>query len=96
MNRRKFFKSLVIGVTAVVVAPKLLVSKKSPELRMYSCNGVKITLAHNPILDEPNIIGYNTGRGTLWIHKGEWDSINSWYKTQEQIMFEQMQKYLTK
>jgi len=57
MNRRKFFKSLVIGAAAIVVTPKLLISK--PRLDGYSVpkpmignilpNGTKFITYTDPI-----------------------------------------------
>ena len=86
MNRRKFFKSLAIGAAAVVVVPKLLIPK--PKLDGYSVlkptiHGIKL----------PAVLGWDTGRGTLWVRVEDWQAINSWYATQEQIMLERMRKY---
>lgn len=90
MNRRKFFKSLAIGVAATIVAPKLL--ELSPKPDGYTVNK---PMVHGIKLSD-NIIGYDTGRGIFWIRKAEWDSQKSWYDTQEQIMIERMKQYMYK
>lgn len=95
MNRRKFFKSLAIGVTAVVVAPKLLTSK--PRLDGYTVakpqiGGIKMQNSL-PMIRKNDLIGYDTGRGIFWIYKAEWDAQKSWYETQEEIMLKQMEDY---
>jgi hypothetical protein len=95
MNRRKFFKSLAIGVTAVVVTPKLLASK--PKLDGYTVTkpqigGIKMQNDLS-MIRKNDLIGYDTGRGIYWIHKAEWDAQKSWYETQEEIMLKQMKEY---
>jgi hypothetical protein len=78
MDRRRFFKSLAIGVAAVVVAPKLLVPKSKVDFRTYNMpDGTKITIAIDPRFDTPT---YKfTNKQVFWIRFEEWKAYKNFY-----------------
>ena len=99
MNRRKFFKSLAIGATAVVVAPKLLASKSKldgytvakPYIGGIKNRNIIIGTDHTRAVEfhkamQKEALAYTIpgiNGGTFWIKFDDWQAQKSWYEIQE-------------
>jgi hypothetical protein len=87
MDRRQFFKSLAIGVPVAVIAPQLLIPEEKSKFITYTNpDGIKISLLHDPKLDDP--IGFKSEGRFYWISKQEWDAEEQFMQRQEQLWWE--------
>jgi len=87
MDRRQFFKSFAIGAATAVVAPKLLIPEEKPKFITYTNpDGIKMTLLHNPELDDP--IAYKINNKFHWISKQEWDFTKKFMEERELIWWQ--------
>ena len=86
MNRNKFIKIFGLGVGAAIVVPALLIKRnetKGPAMRTFTHpNGTKITMAIDPVFDNPNSVIVFPDTGT-WIRKQEYDFMNEFYRQKD-------------